>query len=72
MCNEGLDYIHGIQRLFLNLRLAVYETLTVFFLLIEQLVLNVKCTMSILRRQNFYHICVLQDEKLAMFILSNA
>ena len=57
--------------MFLNARLAVYEALTVFFLLGEQLVLNVKCTMSILRRQNFYHICVLQDTKLAMFILSN-
>jgi hypothetical protein len=72
MCNEGLYYIHGIQGLFLNSRLAVYEALTVFFFLFEQLGLNVKCTMSILRGQNFYHICVLQDTKLAMFILSNA
>jgi hypothetical protein len=59
VCNEGLDYILGIQRLFLHLKLAVYKALTVFFLLREQFGMNVQCTRSILRRQCFYHIGVL-------------
>jgi hypothetical protein len=69
MCNECLDYIHGIQWLFLHSRFAVYEALAEVFLLRKQFGLNVQGTRSILRRQRFYHVCVLQDAKLATVIL---
>ena len=71
MRNECLYYIHRFQRLFLDARFAVYEALSEFFLLSEQFGLNVQCMRSILRRQSFYHVCVLKDAKLATIILSN-
>lgn len=72
MCNERIDYIHKIQRLFFHSRFAVYEALAEFFLLGEQFGLNFQCLRSIFEGQSVYHVCVLQDAQLAVVILKYA